>query len=545
MNSKFTQSWALPPTWLRFLIIVLLLLGVFFRFVNLDRKVYWGDETYTSLRLSGYTQTEMLQQVFNGKVISIEDLQKYQRPQSETGLSGTLRSLAIEDTMHPPLYFMLLRFWVQWWGEEVAVTRSLSVIISLLVFPAVYWLSSELFGSSLVGWVAIALLAVSPFHLLYAQEAREYSLWTLTILLSSAALLRAIKRPSRFSWFIYAATVALALYSYLFSVLVFIGHGIYVAVIERFKLNKAFIAYLLASLAGFFAFAPWLVILISNLQKVYSFTDWSSTEVSRQYVIKMWAVNLSRAFFDVQFGTDDPFNLQLGYTSPLTYIILFNLILVGYSIYFLWRQTPQFVWLFVFTLIGVSSLPHMLPALVSGSWRSLIPRYFTPGYLGVQLAVAYLLATKITAMPFKSWHQKLWQFVLITLISGGIVSCVLISQAETWWIKYSDYYHPQVARIINQASRPLVISDSSQSRVMSLSYLLNPKVQFLLNPQNLTPEMLNPFSDVFVFQVKSAPLFTALPDEVFQVKNYKTELIYKNKLVFINRKIYLWQMTKV
>jgi uncharacterized membrane protein len=150
MNSKLNQSWALPPTWLRFLIIVLLLLGVFFRFVNLDRKVYWGDETYTSLRLSGYTQTEMLQQVFNGKVISIEDLQKYQRPQSETGLSGTLRSLAIEDTMHPPLYFMLLRFWVQWWGEEVAVTRSLSVIISLLVFPAVYWLSSELFGSSLV-----------------------------------------------------------------------------------------------------------------------------------------------------------------------------------------------------------------------------------------------------------------------------------------------------------------------------------------------------------------------------------------------------------
>jgi uncharacterized membrane protein len=69
MKSKLTGGWAFHQTSLRFLIIVLLVLGVFFRFVNLDRKVYWDDETITSLRVSGYTIEEMSQQVFDGSVI--------------------------------------------------------------------------------------------------------------------------------------------------------------------------------------------------------------------------------------------------------------------------------------------------------------------------------------------------------------------------------------------------------------------------------------------------------------------------------------------
>jgi uncharacterized membrane protein len=40
----------------------------------LDRKVYSFDESLTSLRISRYTWTEMVQQDFQGKTISVEDL---------------------------------------------------------------------------------------------------------------------------------------------------------------------------------------------------------------------------------------------------------------------------------------------------------------------------------------------------------------------------------------------------------------------------------------------------------------------------------------
>src|SRR5207248_4961479 len=96
-------------------------------------------------------------------------------------------------------------------------------------FPGLYWLCRELFGCSRTAWMAVALLAVSPFHVLYAQEAREYSLWTVAILLSSAALLRAARLQTRRTWWAYAASVALGLYSHTLFVLVAGAHGAYMA----------------------------------------------------------------------------------------------------------------------------------------------------------------------------------------------------------------------------------------------------------------------------------------------------------------------------
>src|SRR5919199_2659974 len=147
--------------WSRYLIVVLLVLGIFFRFYNLDRKNYWNDEVYTSLRVSGYTKAEMIEQVTN-RAIPSSNLQKYQRFTPEKDWGDVLNSL-IED-VHPPLYIPLVRLWAMTFGSSVWVIRSFSALFSLLVFPCLYWLCLELFESPQVGWVAIALMAVSPFH---------------------------------------------------------------------------------------------------------------------------------------------------------------------------------------------------------------------------------------------------------------------------------------------------------------------------------------------------------------------------------------------
>ncbi|MBD0343956.1 MAG: hypothetical protein ICV63_03805, partial [Coleofasciculus sp. Co-bin14] len=115
MRSELRLNSWLPPTWLRFFLVILLVLGIFFRFYNLDRKVYWHDEVYTSIRSFGYTQEEVIQQVFDGRVIGIEDIQKYQRLNSEKSLSDTLYSL-VQHPEHPPLYYLMVRFWMQLFG---------------------------------------------------------------------------------------------------------------------------------------------------------------------------------------------------------------------------------------------------------------------------------------------------------------------------------------------------------------------------------------------------------------------------------------------
>jgi hypothetical protein len=58
-------------------------MGVFFRCVNLDRKIYWYDESFTSLRVSGYKEAELIQQASDRRILSIEDIQKFQRVNAE------------------------------------------------------------------------------------------------------------------------------------------------------------------------------------------------------------------------------------------------------------------------------------------------------------------------------------------------------------------------------------------------------------------------------------------------------------------------------
>lgn len=498
MKNKLTQKVGLYSRWLRVLIVIFLVLGVFFRFVNLDKKVYWPDETATSLRISGYTVRELVRQVFDGHKIGIEDLQKYQHINSEKNVIDTIQGLAMEEPQLPPLYFVMVRFWVQWFGDSVTAIRSLSALISLFALPCIYWLCLELFESPQVGWVALALIAVSPFHVLYAQEARPYSLWIVTILGSSIALLRAMRLQTKLSWGIYATTMVLGFYTFLFSGLVAIGHGIYVFGTEGFKFSQRIVAFSVALLVALLAFAPWLLAFAVNWSKAEGGTDWAAKKVSLFSLVTMWVGNVSRIFFDLGVGSDDPLIKFL----PLIPFILILLIIVIYSIYFLCRRTPKRVWLFVLTLIGVSAVALIVPDLILGGRRSGVARYTIVCYLGIQLAVAYLLTTEISSISINIRRQKLWQFVAIIVFSSGVLSCTVSSQAEIWWNKGPDRtkYNPQVAYIINQATHPLLLSDANPVHLLSLSYLLEPKVRFQLVAKPKVFKISQGFSNVFLYK---------------------------------------------
>src|SRR5262245_53496883 len=150
--------------------LALLAAGIGLRFVNLEGKVYGLDETFTSLRISGYSEADAVKDLSLKRTgaIGLEDIRKYQRYSPEPGVEGTVLGLAAEEPQHPPLYYAMARSWAQWLGDSVAVNRSLPALLSLLAFPCVYWLCRELFAARAVAWAAVALLAISPFQLAYA-----------------------------------------------------------------------------------------------------------------------------------------------------------------------------------------------------------------------------------------------------------------------------------------------------------------------------------------------------------------------------------------
>ncbi len=521
--------------WLKFLIIAVLAIGILFRFVNLDRKFYWIDETYTSLRVSGYTEAEIIKKTSYQKITSPSDLQKYQQINSEKTFSDTLNSLATEDPQHPPLYYVLARFWAQWFGSSVAAMRSLAAVISLLVFPAIYWLAWELFESPAVAWMAIAIFAISPYHILFAQEARQYSLWTLTTILSSAALLRAM-RPDLTQnsillvsrWALYAGTATLGLYTHLLFVCVAAAHGIYVAVIANWRDVKTFIAYYAAAMVALIGFMPSLVNTVENFNQVRSTTVWAEQK-NLLRLVSRWVGSISIGFFDI--GIDGTASgTELALVIPVGMMIL---ALVGYAIYFLYRHTPKRVWLLILLIIATTALFLAVPDILKGGRRSTNPRYLVPCYVGIQLAVAYLLSAKISNNLASFQQQKLWRVVTIALFLVGIISAGISSGADSWWNKGSGWLRAEleVASTVNQAKNPLIISDANIAYIMPLSYRLEPKVKLLIEPRCYTscyknrelalkkpqpPKIPGGFGELFLYRPSSA-LRSAIEQQNYQI----------------------------
>lgn len=94
---------------------------------------------------------------------------------------------------HPPLYYTLLHFWL-WFGDGAGQVRTLSALLGTLTIPVVYAIGRRLSGPS-VGLIAALILALSPFHVRFAQETRMYTLLTLTASLALLALTHLLTDP--------------------------------------------------------------------------------------------------------------------------------------------------------------------------------------------------------------------------------------------------------------------------------------------------------------------------------------------------------------
>ena len=474
---------------------LLLAVGIFFRLYNIDKKIYWHDEVYTSIRTAGYNGKEVVDNAFNGELIKVRDLLKYQSLTEARTWGDSLEKL-IEHPEHPPLYYLLSRAWQQLVGSSVTATRGLSVIFSLLLFPLVYWWCQELFDSPKVGLWAMGIIAISPVQVLYAQEAREYSLLLVTSTLSYIALIGAVKRNNWRWWVFYTISLAANLYVSLLGGYVAIAQAIYVFILEKFRFTKTTLKLILSSIIALVLFSPWIWIFYKNYSIVKAKTSWSN--VTRPFIelLRSWELHLTSIFIDFHPGVS-------GYISVRIIGFLAVFIFICYR--FVYRHNQRRTWLLLLTLTLVPSLMLIVPDLVDGGIKSIMTRYFLPSLLAVQIVVAYWLSQA------KSWQD--WQrTICISLITFfGITSCLISAQSMTWWNKIVGHHNVEIAAAINQYEKPLVITntivvnnnhDVNVGDFMSLSYLLDNKVSLILFKNQNIP-VINPqqYSDVLLWNV--------------------------------------------
>jgi uncharacterized membrane protein len=524
--------------WLKVLFGVILLLGVFFRFANLDYKICWHDEAYTSLRAAGYTRNEIDRAIFQDQIIPATRLQIYQQLKPGSTAGDTVRSLVQEDPQHPPLYFLMARVWMQQFGSSLTASRSLPALISLLSLPLMYKLAMELFASPVAAVWATALLALSPFDILFAQTARQYSLLTVAVIASHFFLLRALRLPTVKHWSCYTLSLALGFYCQPLFGLTVIGHAVYVLGLGLYQLHRSqpetpifqlptpnstivplrrlWLPYLLATAIAMLLYAPWMWVMHSNQQQALSTTDWTRITVEPLYLLKLWLLSFTALLFDLDFGFD----------NPMTYLVrLPILITFGWAFYWIYRHAPIRAWLMVVTSVGVPFLLLALPDLVFGGKRSAVSRYLISCYPGLQLVLAYLIATTIATSerPLLAGFKR---GALALLLTGSLVSCTVSLYSDTWWDKDLSYANGEIARRVNASTNPIVVSDigndfTNTGDLLSLSYLLPSRVQLLLLRQPIVLPASELEKQPLVFR-PSEPLRRAIVQQ-----GYRLEMVPK------------------
>jgi 4-amino-4-deoxy-L-arabinose transferase-like glycosyltransferase len=133
---------------------------------------------------------------------------------------------------HPPLYYAFLHLWMRLVGDGDVAVRLPSAAASLGAVVATFLLARRV-ADGRVAVLAATLMAVSPFQVVAAQEARMYPFLTLCAVGASSALWLALRVPRRRSWLAYVVWMLLALYTHYLAILLLVAHGVYVAAVER------------------------------------------------------------------------------------------------------------------------------------------------------------------------------------------------------------------------------------------------------------------------------------------------------------------------
>ena len=145
---------------------------------------------------------------------------------------GTVMRTFVAEGENGPLYNILLALWVRLAGISEIAVRFPSAIAGTLAIPLMYLLARRLAGST-TGLLSAGLLAISPYHVWYSQEAKMYALVVLLALASSAGLVEALERNRALWWAVYAMLTTLMFYTHVATVLVFVAQSLYVVATRR------------------------------------------------------------------------------------------------------------------------------------------------------------------------------------------------------------------------------------------------------------------------------------------------------------------------
>lgn len=414
------------------LLLVIILVGAALRSYNLGAQSLWFDELVSVIV-------------------------------SRMNLTDTL---AISATIDPPLYYLLLHFWLSVSNNDAWI-RALSAFAGIATIPALYLLTKQLWDAH-VALLSAFIFAIAPLQLFYAQEARMYSLLVLFSTLAIWAYRRAQKYQRTKDWFIWATLMALAIYAHIFAGWVLVALD--VDALWRWRVRRASLRSVILSNLGIgLTLVPWMWILVPNLNYIAGVIWLTPPNILQPLVTLMLFI----------FGYAVPFPINV--IAQFVVLVAFVFLLIGSWIEIKRRDTELNDTLRLLFLCGF--LPIVGTFLIS-QWR---PLYLDRWLLETTPPLYGLIAWSIT-------HSA--RRVPLRWCAGIALPLILVAIANYYFnpIYAKSPYREAINIIVHQrVPDELIVHTSGSTFLAGLKYDPQGNHMFLNHPNDrwLDPSLLN------------------------------------------------------
>tara|TARA_B110001454_G_scaffold158569_1_gene147896 strand:- start:33607 stop:35196 length:1590 start_codon:yes stop_codon:yes gene_type:complete len=473
-------------------IVASLLLGLslFVRVYNLDGKFYWIDEVSSSFAITGHWPEHIEQQLSQkvGQIISIGQFQDFleHKPISDTG--PLVSSLLKRDPQHSPLYFILAQKWATIFGASPQSLRMASAFLSFLGIPIFVWLCIELFGSLLAGMVGLGIVAIAPFPVLFSQQNREYGMWFTLCALSTVILLLANRKNTYPYWVAYGFSVAVSLYTFLFSLPFLVSHLLF----QRIELKKysdsRFRRFIIAFSLGILAYTPWLINIFINREQVLRLNDWSSKYLDPAIYLQGLLLNVSRLFVDFGLPSFKPLPWKhLELLLPILIAVAIAITSLSLSA----RRLTHSKRILIISMFAIPILFLFLMDIVAGKGiHALVARQLMPSWMAIYLSVTFSVTFGLNSKSFTKNGFAFGALILV-LIFETISMMSYLPERQWWTLKPKPIFNDVL--VIESTNPDLLIVTESEIELkefLSIGYSLKPELPLLaLNENDILPNL--------------------------------------------------------
>jgi len=318
---------------------------------------------------------------------------------------------AVTNDIHPPLYYLLLHFWLIP-QENEAWVRLLSALFSVGAVLMTYELGRVLFDRE-VGALGALFTALSSMSVATAQEARMYALMGLVSLASIYFLYRALTASRRLFWVGYTLATTLMLYTHYYAVYVIaleVAFGVAYALLKP-RARPLLRPLGLSLIVALILFAPWLPALRHQLEAAKGGL-WIGP-VDRSAMWEAFRQILMYSHPAEPPGTWDHFRLSMGrwlftaagavglVTLSKRWQVSLLLLFVAVPIVGAYVTSTR-----LFPIFGIKYLAFVAPAFYLLAARGILVSKASIVRLGVPLFLLYVSVLGLQAWYYDPWYSR-------------------------------------------------------------------------------------------------------------------------------------------